>query len=203
MYNIRRRKKKSNKLRSRCILCGIIAIILLIIRFVARSSTSSNAVQRWSNLSWTQQSSGDELSPTEEAILKDIPLTWIEQAQESAGFSVNTWEALQVQTEDSSSKPSKKKATSQISTWTENKSQNSDLFPVDLCNRIVKLYQCIIEQAPVENQDIMQQNLKKSINQRTLLASPQLSEVCQKITQDQTFVLVKDHYATWDFNCIF
>ena len=203
MYTTRRRKQKSNKLRSRCILWGIIAIILLIIRFVTRSSMSSNAVQRWSNLSWTQQSSGDELSPTEEAILKDIPLTWIEQAQESADFSVNTWEALQVQTEESSSKSSEKKVTSQVSTWTGNKSQNSDFFPVDLCNRIVKLYQCIIEQAPIENQDIMQQNLKKSINQRTLLASPQLSEVCQKITQDQTFVLVKDHYATWDFNCTF
>ena len=203
MYTTRRRKQKSNKLRSRCILWGIIAIILLIIRFVTRSSTSSNAVQNWSNLSWTQQSSWDELSPTEEAILKDLPLTWIEQAQESAAFSVNTWEALQVQTEDSSSKSSKKKVTSQVSTWTGNKSQNSDLFPVDFCNRIVKLYQCIIEQAPIENQDIMQQNLKKSINQRTLLASPQLSEVCQKITQDQTFVLVKDHYATWDFNCTF
>lgn len=203
MYTTRRRKQKSNKLRLRCILWGIIAIILLIIRFITRSSTSSNAVQRWSNLSWTQQSSGDELSPTEEAILKDLPLTWIEQAQESAGFSVNTWEDSQVQTEDSSSKSSKKKTTSQVSTWTGNKSQNSDLFPVDLCNRIVKLYQCIIEQAPIENQDIMQQNLKKSINQRTLLASPQLSEVCQKITQDQTFVLVKDHYATWDFNCTF
>lgn len=202
MYNIRR-KKKSNKLRSRCILWGIIAIILLIIRFITRSSTSLNAVQRWSNLSWTQQSSGDELSPTEEAILKDLPLTWIEQAQESADFSVNTWEDSQVQTEDSSSKSSKKRVTSQVSTWTGDKSQNSDLFPVALCNNIVSLYQCIIEQAPIENQSLMQEKLKKSTAQRALLASPQLSEICQKISQDPTFILVKNHYGTWDFNCTF
>ena len=198
-----RRKKKSNKLRSRCILWGVIAIILLIIRFVTRSSTSLNAVQNWSNLSWTQQSSGNELSLTEEAILNDRPLTWITDPQTTAWEVAINSERLVQNTALSTGSQTTRIQINSASTTGEKKNQNSDLFPVALCNNIVSLYQCIIEQAPIENQALMQEKLKKSTAQRALLASPQLSEICQKISQDPTFILVKNHYGTWDFNCTF
>lgn len=209
MLTSRRRKQKSNKLRSRTILCGIIAIILLIVRFARRSFTATTPVQTWSNLSWAAQSGVDALSPLEEAILNDLPLTWIDQEQLSTGSSLQTWETnkskgMEVKQESwSQTAFTSQTPTAKVSTTTAQKTQNTDLFPVDLCNRIINLYQCIIDHAPIENQDIMQQNLKKSTSQRTLLASPQLSEVCQKISKDSTFILVRDHYATWDFNCTF
>jgi len=191
----RRKKKNSNK-RLLLILWSLILLVLLII-FVKRLTNSSwSDIQTGAVLSGDIQSGVAELSPLEEAILNDLPLTWITDSQTTA------WEVA-INTAISTGSQTTTTQITSVSTTGEKKNQNSDLFPVALCNNIVSLYQCIIEQAPIENQALMQEKLKKSTAQRALLASPQLSEICQKISQDPTFILVKNHYGTWDFNCTF
>ena len=197
-----RRKKKNPNKRLLLVLWSLILLVLLII-FVKRITNSS-----WSNAQTGAVLSGDiqsgvaALSPVEEAILNDLPLTWITDSQTTAWEVTINSESL-VQNIALSTGSQTTTQTNSASTTGEKKNQNSDLFPVALCNNIVSLYQCIIEQAPIENQSLMQEKLKKSTAQRALLASPQLSEICQKISQDPTFILVKNHYGTWGFNCTF
>lgn len=194
-----RRKKKNPNKRLFVVLWALIILVLLII-FVKRLTNSSwSDIQTGAVLSGDIQSGVAELSPLEEAILNDLPLTWITDPQTTAWEVTINSESLALSTGAQTTTIQ----TASASTTGEKKNQNSDLFPVALCNNIVSLYQCIIEQAPIENQSLMQEKLKKSTAQRALLASPQLSEICQKISQDPTFILVKNHYGTWDFNCTF
>ena len=194
-----RRKKKNPNKRLFVVLWSLILLVLLII-FVKRLTNSSwSDIQTGAVLSGDIQSGVAEFSPVEEAILNDLPLTWITDPQTTAWEVTINSESLALSTGAQTTTIQ----TASASTTGEKKNQNSDLFPVALCNNIVSLYQCIIEQAPIENQSLMQEKLKKSTAQRALLASPQLSEICQKISQDPTFILVKNHYGTWDFNCTF
>ena len=196
-----RRKKKNPNKRLFVVLWALIILVLLII-FVKRLTNSSwSDIQTGAVLSGDIQSGVAELSPLEEAILNDLPLTWITDSQTTAWEVTINSESLVQNTALSTGSQTTK--INSAATTGEKKNQNSDLFPVALCNNIVSLYQCIIEQAPIENQSLMQEKLKKSTAQRALLASPQLSEICQKISQDPTFILVKNHYGTWDFNCTF
>lgn len=198
-----RRKKKNQNKRLLLVLWSLIILVLLII-FVKRLTNSSwSDIQTGAVLSGDIQSGVAELSPLEEAILNDLPLTWITDSQTTAWEVAINSERLVENTALSTGSQTTTIQTNSASTTGEKKNQNSDLFPVALCNNIVSLYQCIIEQAPIENQALMQEKLKKSTAQRALLASPQLSEICQKISQDPTFILVKNHYGTWDFNCTF
>lgn len=194
-----RRKKKNQNKRLLLVLWSLIILVLLII-FVKRLTNSSwSDIQTGAVLSGDIQSGVAALSSVEEAILNDLPLTWITDPQTTAWEVTINSESLALSTGAQTTTIQ----TASASTTGEKKNQNSDLFPVALCNNIVSLYQCIIEQAPIENQSLMQEKLKKSTAQRALLASPQLSEICQKISQDPTFILVKNHYGTWDFNCTF
>lgn len=194
-----RRKKKNPNKRLFVVLWALIILVLLII-FVKRLTNSSwSDIQTGAVLSGDIQSGVAALSSVEEAILNDLPLTWITDPQTTAWEVTINSESLALSTGAQTTTIQ----TASASTTGEKKNQNSDLFPVALCNNIVSLYQCIIEQAPIENQSLMQEKLKKSTAQRALLASPQLSEICQKISQDPTFILVKNHYGTWDFNCTF
>lgn len=194
-----RRKKKNPNKRLFVVLWALIILVLLII-FVKRLTNSSwSDIQTGAVLSGDIQSGVAALSSVEEAILNDLPLTWITDPQTTAWEVTINSESLALSTGAQTTTIQ----TASASTTGEKKNQNSDLFPVALCNNIVSLYQCIIEQAPIENQALMQEKLKKSTAQRALLASPQLLEICQKISQDPTFILVKNHYGTWDFNCTF
>lgn len=196
-----RRKKKNPNKRLLLVLWVLILLVILII-FVKRITNSSwSDTQTGVVLSGDIQSGVVALSPVEEAILNDLPLTWITDPQTTAWEVAINSESLVQNTALSTGSQTTK--INSAATTGEKKNQNSDLFPVALCNNIVSLYQCIIEQAPIENQSLMQEKLKKSTAQRALLASPQLSEICQKISQDPTFILVKNHYGTWDFNCTF
>lgn len=67
-------------------------------------------------------------------------------------------------------------------------------FPVELCNRIIAFDQCIIAKAPIENQQVMKQQLIKVIEPWRLLADAQLREICQQITVQESFLEVVKHY---------
>ena len=194
-----RRKKKNPNKRLFVVLWALIILVLLIIFVKSLTNSSWSDIQTGAVLSGDIQSGVAALSSVEEAILNDLPLTWITDPQTTAWEVTINSESLALSTGAQTTTIQ----TASASTTGEKKNQNSDLFPVALCNNIVSLYQCIIEQAPIENQALMQEKLKKSTAQRALLASPQLLEICQKISQDPTFILVKNHYGTWDFNCTF
>ncbi|MDO4714529.1 MAG: hypothetical protein Q4B28_08065 [bacterium] len=69
-------------------------------------------------------------------------------------------------------------------------------FSVPLCNTIVDLYECIIQNAPLENQPVMQTSLDQVLEPRTMMADAQLREVCQEVIQQDTFQEVMQHYTS-------
>lgn len=190
---LRRKKKNSNK-RIRILIVALV-LILLIIR-VFTSNTENSAT----NLSGESESGTMELLPAEAALLNETPLTEIISGDlQSSGITI-----AETATGETSDLPATETPQSTTETTpAETIGKKTDLFPVDLCNRIVNLYECIIQHAPIENQPTMQENLKKATAQRALLASPQLTEVCQAISKDETFILVRSHYMGWAFACTF
>ena len=72
-----------------------------------------------------------------------------------------------------------------------------------LCNSIIAFDICVISKAPIENQGVMQEQLKKSLEPRKILWGVQLHEVCQDIVQWDTFMGVVNHYASLENGCKF
>lgn len=182
-----RRKKKSSKKRIRILTVAVI-VILLMVRVFSSSNTKNSAT----NFSGEAETGTMELLPAEAALLNETPLTGIISGNlQSSGITIAA--TAIGETSDLPATETPQSTTETIPAKTIGK--KTDLFPVDLCNRIVNLYECIIQYAPIENQPTMQENLKKATAQRALLASPQLTEVCQAISTDETFILVRSHYT--------
>ena len=85
-------------------------------------------------LSGDIQSGVAALSPVEEAILNDLPLTWIADSQTTAWEVAINSESLVQNTAISTGSQTTRIQTNSASTTGEKKNQNSDLFPVALCN---------------------------------------------------------------------
>lgn len=200
-----KRKKKNQKTRNRLILIGFVLIaICSFIRLTRGSQSLSSLSQTWSQNTDIQTGEA-QLLPAEKAILEGEMITGDLQLQNEMSISESetwTWLGLGNQTFTSFSGSGNSESI-QAASETLKKPQKSDLFPVSLCNQIVDFYECIIQKAPIENQPVMQKNLKQATETWHLMASSQLTEICQKINQDQTFLLVKQHYATGEVSCVF
>lgn len=202
-------KKKKTSWRNRIIMLGI---LLLVLFFAWKSFTtdSESAIVQTGSIASGDSSWEQALLPAEIAVLNDQSLTGLTEDSIGSTTSETTNETLWIDPELSSGNDEGSQFSGSFSpldnlsgnTWsTISKNKKSEQFPVHLCNQIINLYECIISRAPIENQTVMRDGLKKSIETRHLMASSQLSQVCQNIHNDTTFQLVRQHYATGDQAC--
>lgn len=71
----------------------------------------------------------------------------------------------------------------------------SSYFPISTCNKIIKLYNCIISKAPIENQPVMQKALSESTKSRQLMPDNELRKTCEAILIQEEFIRIKEHYT--------
>ena len=95
-----------------------------------------------------------------------------------------------------------------VSSWAvawAQKEEWNHLFPIQVCNRIVDFYSCVIKNAPLENQSAMEKSLEQTLQPWKLMADTQLREACEAVVKNDTFQEVKNHYTQsgTNYGCVF
>ena len=95
-----------------------------------------------------------------------------------------------------------------VSSWTAalaQKEERNHFFSIQVCNRIVDFYFCVIKNAPLENQSAMEKSLEQTLQLWKLMADTQLREACEAVVKNDTFQEVKNHYTQsgTNYGCVF
>ncbi|MBB1579291.1 MAG: hypothetical protein HG424_004905 [candidate division SR1 bacterium] len=83
--------------------------------------------------------------------------------------------------------------------------EKNHFFSIQVCNRIVDFYSCVIKNAPLENQSAMEKSLEQTLQPWKLMADTQLREACEAVVKNDTFQEVKNHYTQsgTNYGCVF
>lgn len=185
---LRRRSQLKKKRRIQfLIVFSLFLLILLLIIFLFKRGKSdiSFTLTGESLLSWSQVLSG----------VAQFELSWAQQV------SMLSWNWI---TESSTSVSNG----SWVFSWTAalaQKEERNHLFPIQVCNRIVGFYFCVIKNAPLENQSAMEKSLEQTLQPWKLMADTQLREACEAVVKNDTFQEVKNHYTQsgTNYGCVF
>ena len=95
-----------------------------------------------------------------------------------------------------------------VSSWTvvwAQEEEKNHFFSIQVCNRIVDFYFCVIKNAPLENQSAMEKSLEQTLQPWKLMADTQLREACEAVVKNDTFQEVKNHYTQsgTNYGCVF
>lgn len=186
MLRRRSQLKKKRKIQFLIVFSLFLLILLLIIFLFKRGKSDISFTLTGENLlSWSQVLSG----------VAQFELSWAQQV------SMLSWNWI---TESSTSVSNG----SRVFSWTAalaQKEERNHLFPIQVCNRIVDFYFCVIKNAPLENQSAMEKSLEQTLQPWKLMADTQLREACEAVVKNDTFQEVKNHYTQsgTNYGCVF
>lgn len=186
MLRRRSQLKKKRRIQFLIVFSLFLLILLLIIFLFKRGKSDISFTLTGENLlSWSQVLSG----------VAQFELSWAQQV------SMLSWNWI---TESSTSVSNG----SWVFSWTAalaQKEERNHLFPIQVCNRIVDFYFCVIKNAPLENQSAMEKSLEQTLQPWKLMADTQLREACEAVVKNDTFQEVKNHYTQsgTNYGCVF
>lgn len=186
MLRRRSQLKKKRRIQFLIVFSLFLLVLLLIIFLFKRGKSDISFTLTGENLlSWSQVLSG----------VAQFELSWAQQV------SMLSWNWI---TESSTSVSNG----SWVFSWTAalaQKEERKHLFPIQVCNRIVDFYFCVIKNAPLENQSAMEKSLEQTLQPWKLMADTQLREACEAVVKNDTFQEVKNHYTQsgTNYGCVF
>ena len=176
MLRRRSQLKKKRRIQFLIVFSLFLLVLLLIIFLFKRGKSDISLTLTGENLlSWSQVLSG----------VAQFELSWAQQV------SMLSWNWI---TESSTSVSNGSWVFSWTAAWAQ-KEERNHLFPIQVCNRIVDFYFCVIKNAPLENQSAMEKSLEQTLQPWKLMADTQLREACEAVVKNDTFQEVKNHYT--------
>ena len=186
MLRRRSQLKKKRRIQFLIVFSLFLLVLLLIIFLFKRGKSDISLTLTGENLfSWSQTLSGGG----------QFDLSWVQQV------SMLSWNWI---TESSTSVSNGSWVPSWAVAWAQ-KEERNHLFPIQVCNRIVDFYFCVIKNAPLENQSAMEKSLEQTLQPWKLMADTQLREACEAVVKNDTFQEVKNHYTQsgTNYGCVF
>lgn len=186
MLRRRSQLKKKRRIQFLIVLSLFLLVLLLVIFFFRRGKSDISLALTGENLlSWSQVLSGKE----------QFDLSWVQQV------SMLSWNWI---TESSTSVSNWYWILSWAIAWAQEEEKNH-FFSIQVCNRIVDFYSCVIKNAPLENQSAMEKSLEQTLQPWKLMADTQLREACEAVVKNDTFQEVKNHYTQsgTNYGCVF
>lgn len=177
--------KKKRRIQFLIVFSLFLLVLLLIIFLFKRGKSDISLTLTGENLlSWSQTLNGKE----------QFDLSWVQQV------SILSWNWI---TQHSTSVSNG----SWVFSWTVALAQEEEKnhFSIQVCNRIVDFYSCVIKNAPLENQSAMEKSLEQTLQPWKLMADTQLREACETVVKNDTFQEVKNHYTQsgTNYGCVF
>ena len=186
MLRRRSQLKKKRRIQFLIVFSLFLLVLLLIIFFFKRGKSDISFTLTGENLlSWSQALSGKE----------QFDLSWVQQV------SMLSWNWI---TQNSTSVSNGYWVSSWAVAWAQEEEKNH-FFSIQVCNRIVDFYSCVIKNAPLENQSAMEKSLEQTLQPWKLMADTQLREACEAVVKNDTFQEVKNHYTQsgTNYGCVF
>ena len=186
MLRRRSQLKKKRRIQFLIVFSLFLLVLLLIIFLFKRGKPDISLTLTGENLlSWSQILTGKE----------QFDLSWAQQV------SMLSWNWI---TESSTSFSNGSWVSSWAVAWAQ-KEERNHLFSIQVCNRIVDFYFCVIKNAPLENQSAMEKSLEQTLQPWKIMADTQLREACEAVVKNDTFQEVKNHYTQsgTNYGCVF
>ena len=186
MLRRRSQLKKKRRIQFLIVFSLFLFVLLLVIFLFKRGKSDISFTLTGENLlSWSQVLSG----------VSQFELSWAQQV------SMLSWNWI---TESSTSVSNWSWVSSWTLAWAQEEEKNH-FFSIQVCNRIVDFYFCVIKNAPLENQSAMEKSLEQTLQPWKLMADTQLREACEAVVKNDTFQEVKNHYTQsgTNYGCVF
>ena len=188
MLRRRSQLKKKRRIQFLIVFSLFLLVLLFIIFLFKRGKSDISLTLTGENLlSWSQLLSGEgqlDLSWVQQVSM--LSWNWITKSSTSVSNGNGSW----------------------VSSWTVALAQEKEknhFFSIQVCNRIVDFYSCVIKNAPLENQSAMEKSLEQTLQPWKLMADTQLREACEAVVKNDTFQEVKNHYTQsgTNYGCVF